>query len=59
MFEVKLTAQAERAYRRLDKVMRGRMDSVFLKLQGGEFTSNNITALKGKLKGYLRYRLGD
>lgn len=59
MFEVRLTPQAENSYRKLDKVVRGRIDAVFLRFQSGEFTSNNITALRGKLKGYVRYRMGD
>lgn len=59
MFEVKLTTQAERAYRQLTPVIRNRVDNVLQRFEGGNFGGNNVTALTGRLKGFLRYRLGD
>lgn len=57
-FEIRLTAQAERIYRRLPVAVRNRVDVVFERFEHGDFTSSNITALHGPYKGRLRYRLG-
>ena len=57
--EVRITPQAERVYRRLDRAVRKRVDAVLEQLASGNFTSHNIVALHGKYAGSLRYRLGE
>ena len=58
-FRVRLTPQAERVYRHLDRAVRTRVDRMLQQFEAGNFTSNNIIALRGSLSGSLRYRLGD
>ena len=58
MFEVKLTLQAERAYRHLDASVRERVDRVLKRFEAGNFRHRNIRALRGYYAGSLRYRLG-
>jgi mRNA-degrading endonuclease RelE of RelBE toxin-antitoxin system len=57
VFEVKLTPQAERAYRHLDATTRSRVDRVLAELEQGAFSHRNIRALHGPYAGSLRYRL--
>jgi mRNA interferase RelE/StbE len=58
MFEVKLTPQAERAYRHLNASVQERIDRVFETFEAGNFRHRNIRALRGSYAGSLRYRLG-
>jgi mRNA interferase RelE/StbE len=57
-FEVKLTPQSERVYKRLDGATRERVDRVFEQFEQGNFQHRNIRALTGPYAGSLRYRLG-
>lgn len=59
MFEVKLTTQAERACKRLTKVVRERVDAILENFEEGNFRHRNIKALTGPYAGSLRYRIGD
>ncbi len=58
MLEVRLSRQAERAYRRVDVATRRRLDAAFEKLERGELDLPAIRALRGPLTGSFRYRIG-
>jgi mRNA interferase RelE/StbE len=59
VFEVKLTSQAERAYKHLTPLVRKRIDRVLEQFEQGNFKHPNIRALTGPYAGSLRYRMGD
>lgn len=59
MFEVLLTDSAESSYNKLNAKLKVRANNVFMQFENGDFQHNNITALHGPYKGYLRYRLGQ
>ena len=56
-FEIRLTPQAERAYKHLPPAIRKRFEPVFEQFERGEFRHHNVRALAGPLAGSLRYRL--
>ena len=59
MFEVKVTSQAERAYKHLTPQVRKRVDRILEQLEQGNFQHRNIRPLTGPYAGSLRYRMGD
>lgn len=59
MAEVRLSRQAERAYRRLSAEVRSRVDGVLARLERGELEHPNVRALRGPLAGSFRWRVGD
>lgn len=59
MAEVRLTRQAERAYRRLPPPVRRRVDAVLGRLERDELEHADVRALRGPLAGSLRWRIGD
>ena len=59
MFDIKLTPQAEHAYRHLRGKIRERVNRVFERLEQGIFHHRNISSLRGRYSGSLRYRLGN
>ena len=59
MAEVRLSRQAERAYRRLPVEVRSRIDGVLARLECGELNHPNVRALRGPLEGSQRWRVGD
>lgn len=59
MFKVELSREAQRFYERCDKSISKKLDRCFQALERDPRTGNNIKALKGRLAGSYRYRLGD
>ncbi len=58
MFEVRLTREAEHAYRRVDASTRARLDAVLTRLEQGDLRNPSVRALKGQLEGSFRWRVG-
>ena len=59
MAEVRLSRQAERAYRRLSPAVRRRIDGVLARLERDEVDQGDVRALRGQLAGSFRWRVGD
>jgi len=59
MFEVMLTSDARKFFERADAPLQQRLDRAFQALAHDPRHHNNIKSLKGKLKGYSRFRVGD
>ncbi len=59
MFKVVLSQEAERFYLRCDKPASRKLARCFAALEQDPRGGNNIKALKGKLTGAYRYRVGD
>jgi mRNA interferase RelE/StbE len=58
-WEIVLTRPAKKAYDQASVDMRKRLDSRFEDLERNPIYGNNIRALTGKLRGLIRYRVGD
>ncbi len=59
MYRVALAASARRSYEAADPSLQKRFDRCFQLLAHDPRRHPNIKRLKGKLKGYYRYRVGD
>ncbi len=59
MYQVALAASAQRFYEVADSNLQRRFDRCFEVLAHDPRRHPNIKRLKGKLKGYSRYRVGD
>ncbi len=59
MYKVALAAAARRVYEAADSNLQRRLDRCFEVLARDPHRHPNIKRLKGRLKGYYRYRVGD
>ena len=59
MYRVELSREAQRFYQRCDKVVSRKLARCFESLERNPREGNNVKALKGRLAGSYRYRLGD
>ena len=59
MYSVALAAAARRVYEAADSSLQRKLDRCFRVLAQDPRRHPNIKRLKGKLKGYYRYRIGD
>ncbi|MDJ0844866.1 type II toxin-antitoxin system RelE family toxin [Crocosphaera sp.] len=59
MYKVVLTKKASAFYANADKILAKKLAKSFEILEQTPYQHSNIKSLKGKLKGYYRYRLGD
>jgi mRNA interferase RelE/StbE len=59
MYTVVLSPSARRFFERADAPLQRRLDRCFTQLKSDPRRHPNIKALKGKLAGYHRYRVGD
>lgn len=59
MFEVKLSAEAERFCKRADPALMKKLARCFQQLEANPRRHNNIKSLRGKLAGSCRFRPGD
>ena len=59
MYELQLTREAERFYRRADPPLVRRLNRCFDQLQQSPYEHPNVKKLKGPLAGSFRFRLGD
>jgi mRNA interferase RelE/StbE len=59
MFRVELSREAQRFYERCDKTVSKKLSRCFESLEKNPRVGNNVKALKGRLAGSYRYRLGD
>jgi mRNA interferase RelE/StbE len=59
MYRVELSREAQRFYERCAKAVSKKLSRCFESLERDPRAGNNIKALKGRLAGAYRYRLGD
>jgi mRNA interferase RelE/StbE len=59
MYKVELSREAQRFYERCDKAVSRKLSRCFAALERNPRAGNNVKALKGRLAGSYRYRLGD
>ena len=59
MFEVVLTHEALRTYRKADAVLARKLNRCFDVIARNPFSHPNIKRLSGLLRGRFRYRIGD
>ncbi|EAZ88677.1 type II toxin-antitoxin system RelE family toxin [Crocosphaera chwakensis] len=59
MYKVVLTRKAKAFYANADKVLARKIAKSFDILEQTPYQHPNIKFLKGELKGYYRYRVGD
>lgn len=59
MYKVVLTKKAKEFYANADLVLAKKIAKCFEVLEQTPYSHPNIKSLKGKLKGYYRYQLGD
>jgi mRNA interferase RelE/StbE len=59
MYAVYLTAEARRFYEKADAAVQRKLDRCFELLRQSPRRHPNIKPLKGRLAGYLRFRVGD
>ena len=59
MYELLLTRDAERFYKKADPPLIKRLNRCFDQLQENPYEHPNIKRLKGPLAGNFRYRVGD
>jgi len=59
MYKVVLTKKAKVFYANADSILAKKLAKCFEILENNPFQHPNIKALKGQLKGYYRYRIGD
>jgi mRNA interferase RelE/StbE len=59
IWKIVLTRPAEKAYNKAPRDIKQRLDSCFDDIEQNPLHGNNIRPLTGKLKGLLRYRIGD
>ncbi|MGA2502136.1 MAG: type II toxin-antitoxin system RelE/ParE family toxin [Tepidisphaeraceae bacterium] len=58
MYRLELSREAQRFYERCDKAVARKLSRCFESLERDPRTGNNVKALKGRLAGSYRYRLG-
>jgi mRNA-degrading endonuclease RelE of RelBE toxin-antitoxin system len=58
MFEVYLSREAEKIYRKANPKTTRLLDNCFKNLEASPLIGPNIKRLKGKLEGSLRYQIG-
>jgi mRNA interferase RelE/StbE len=59
MYKVELSREAQNFFERCDKPLAKKLARCFQRLEQHPRQGNNIKALKGKLSGSYRYRVGD
>ncbi|MCK4659459.1 MAG: type II toxin-antitoxin system RelE/ParE family toxin [Phycisphaerae bacterium] len=59
MFRVQLSDEAKRFYVEAERSLARKLARCFLRLEQEPHRSSNIKPLKGKWKGYYRFRVGD
>ncbi len=59
MYEVLLSADAQKTYQKANQVLAKKIARCLEQLEQNPRHHPNIKALKGELSGYYRYRLGD
>lgn len=59
MYSVVLSRESDRFFQRGDKITARKLSRCFQTLEGNPRGGNNVKALKGKLAGAYRYRIGD
>ena len=59
MFKLVLSREAERFYQRCEKALARKLARCFETLEKNPRAGNNVKALKGRLVGSYRYRVGD
>ena len=59
MYRVELSREAQRFYERCDKAVSKKLARCFDSLERNPREGNNVRALKGRLSGSYRYRVGD
>ena len=59
MYEIQLTQEAQRVYQEVDVPLAKRLNCCFDQLRRNPYEHPNIKRLRGSLKGYWRYRVGD
>lgn len=59
IWEIVLTRPAKRIYDKASMDIKQRLDGCFEDLEKNPIYGNNIKPLTGKLKGLIRYRVGD
>lgn len=59
MYKVVLTRKAKAFYANADSILARKLARSFEVLEQIPYQHPNIKSLKGKLKGYYRYRVGD
>jgi len=59
MYRVDLSREAERFFEGCDKATSRKLSRCFQSLENNPRGGNNVKALKGKLAGAYRYRIGD
>jgi mRNA interferase RelE/StbE len=59
MFRVELSREAQRFYDRCEAPVARKLTRCFEALERNPREGNNVKALKGKLAGSFRYRVGD
>ena len=59
MYEIQLTQEAQGVYQEADVPLAKRLNRCFDQLRHNPYEHPNIKRLRGSLKGYWRYRVGD
>jgi mRNA interferase RelE/StbE len=59
MYEVVLTREAQRTYRKADTPLTRKLNHCFENLSRDPYSHPNIKRLTGTLRGLFRYRVGD
>jgi mRNA interferase RelE/StbE len=59
MYDLILTRKAQRFYEQADQSLTSRLNRCFDQLSQNPYQHPNIKALKGKLSGRFRYRVGN
>jgi mRNA interferase RelE/StbE len=59
MYKVELSQEAQRFFDRCDKPIAKKLARCFQSLEKNPREGNNVKALKGRLAGSYRYRIGD
>lgn len=59
MYRVELSREAQRFYERCEKSTSRKLARCFESLEKDPRAGNNVNALKGRLAGSYRYRVGD
>lgn len=59
MYKVELSREAQRFFERCDTATAKKLSRCFIALEKSPRAGNNVKALKGRLAGSYRYRLGD
>ena len=58
-YSVKLSPPAAKAYQKLDPAFKSRVHAALETLHNHPLDGPQITRLKGRLRAYFRYRVGD